>query len=245
VYPILPCGQMPLPPHSLHPLFRLPCGQMPLPPHSLHRLFRLPCVQTPLPPHSLHILLILPCVQTPLPPHSLHILLILPCVQISLPPQSLHLLFCLPCSHLALFPLSWRSPPPAARFRDAASPVVSFELSTSCSMLSILSPGECGGLPLEGVASRSLAIRTDGLTFLRRVFDSMSVLVTALRLDACICACRCLMSFRGAGVAGAVQCAYGTMLMIASRWPASWMPPSKSFSRILLRSAAPASAEEP
>ncbi len=62
---LLPCGQMPDPPHSLHWLFCLSCGHMSDPPHSLHRLLRLPCAQIPdptlavragsFPPFRLHI----------------------------------------------------------------------------------------------------------------------------------------------------------------------------------------------
>jgi len=127
----LPCGQMPLPPHSLHWYLFLPCTQMPLPPQSLHLLFSFWCTQMPLPPQSLHLLFCLPvlCTQRLLPPHSLHLRLILPCMQMEgppqdpqvplrlpcsqmpLPPQSLHRSLRLPCSHVPRF---WPLPSPAA-----------------------------------------------------------------------------------------------------------------------------------
>jgi hypothetical protein len=84
---------MPASIHSLH--FALlylsrPCGQMLLPPHSLHWYLILPCVQRLLPPQSLHLYLSLPCVHMPLPPHSLHLHLTFPCSQMLLPLHSLH-----------------------------------------------------------------------------------------------------------------------------------------------------------
>ena len=101
---LLPCGQMPTPPQSLHRLLCLPCGQMLLPPHSLHMDLFLPCGQMLLPLQSLHWCLFLPCVQMPLPLHSLHMDLFLPWKHMLAPQHSLHLYFLLPCGQFLCTP---------------------------------------------------------------------------------------------------------------------------------------------